>query len=50
MLIPRATHVSITLRDDDENAQEPVYVTVLTRVRGEDGVGRTRPWGRSHCA
>jgi Nif-specific regulatory protein len=46
MLMPRATHVSITLRDDDVHAHEPVYVTVLTRVRGEDGVGRTPPVGR----
>jgi transcriptional regulator with GAF, ATPase, and Fis domain len=43
-LIPRATHVSITLRDDDENASEPVYVTVLTRVRGD--VANTAPSGR----
>jgi transcriptional regulator with GAF, ATPase, and Fis domain len=40
-LLPRATHVTITLRDDDESALEPVYVTVLTRVRGEDGLGRS---------
>jgi Nif-specific regulatory protein len=39
-LLPRATHVTITLREDDEGAGEPMYVTVLTRVRGSDGGGR----------
>lgn len=39
-LLPRATHVTITLRQDDENAQDPAYESVLTRVRGDDGVGR----------
>ena len=39
-LLPRATHISITLRADDDDTQEPVYETVLTRVRGSDGRGR----------
>lgn len=39
-LLPRATHVTITLRQDDENTQNPAYESVLTRVRGDDGVGR----------
>ena len=45
-LIPKATHVSITLRDDDDPASEPVYVTVLTRVRARDGSGVTPPTER----
>jgi Nif-specific regulatory protein len=40
-LLPRATHVTITLRDDDERSSEPVWVPVVTRVRGEDGLGRS---------
>ncbi len=40
-LIPHATHVSITLRDDDTSSLEPVYVTVLTRVRGPDNRGQS---------
>jgi Nif-specific regulatory protein len=38
-LLPRATHVTITLRDDDQGVQEAVYVPMLTRVRGVDGEG-----------
>ncbi len=38
-LLPRATHVTVTLRDDDQNIKEPVYVPVLTRLRGPDGLG-----------
>jgi Nif-specific regulatory protein len=39
-LVPNATHVSVTLRDDDDLSHEPVYVTVLTRIRGADGRAR----------
>jgi len=41
-LVPRATHVSLILRDDDEDGARPGgqvgsgYVPVLTRVRGQD--------------
>lgn len=38
-LLPRATHVTITLRDDDQGVQEAVYVPMLTRVRGVGGEG-----------
>lgn len=38
-LLPRATHVTITLRDDDQGGEEAVYVPMLTRVRGVDGEG-----------
>jgi len=40
-LLPRATHVTVTLRDDEDGPQEAVYVPVLTRVRGADGQGTT---------
>lgn len=43
-LLPRATHVTVILRDDDEETQEAVYVPVLTRLRGRDGLG-TAPDG-----
>src|SRR5262249_53163557 len=39
-LVPQATHVTIILRDDDEEQGKPAtaagYVPVLTRVRGQD--------------
>ena len=43
-LLPRATHVTVILRDDDQQTQEAVYVPVLTRLRGHDGLG-TAPDG-----
>jgi transcriptional regulator with GAF, ATPase, and Fis domain len=43
-LLQRATHVTVTLRDDDQDTHEPVYVPVLTRLRGKDGLG-TAPSG-----
>lgn len=43
-LLPRATHVTVTLRDDDQGSEEAVYVPVLTRLRGPDGLG-TAPHG-----
>ncbi len=46
VLLPRATHVSITLRDDDDPASEPVFVTVLTRVRASDGAAPPPPTER----
>jgi Nif-specific regulatory protein len=40
-LVPRATHVSIILRDDDETETRTTgvagYVPVMTRVRGQEG-------------
>ncbi len=41
-LVPQATHVTVILRDDDEETARPTntaagYVPVLTRVRGQDG-------------
>ncbi|HQK19608.1 MAG TPA: sigma 54-interacting transcriptional regulator, partial [Polyangiaceae bacterium] len=38
-LLPRATHVTVTLRDEEDSSQEPVYVPVVTRERGTDGSG-----------
>jgi len=43
-LVPKATHVTIALRDDDEPPDSgpkstPTYVPVLTRVRGEQASG-----------
>jgi transcriptional regulator with GAF, ATPase, and Fis domain len=39
-LVPLATHVTIVLRDDDEEGAKPAgaagYVPVMTRVRGQD--------------
>jgi transcriptional regulator with GAF, ATPase, and Fis domain len=40
-LVPRATHVTVILADDDAaTGDPPVYVPVMTRVRGNDGAGR----------
>jgi len=39
-LVPRATHVTVILVDDDASTVDPVYVPVMTRVRGNDGAGR----------
>jgi transcriptional regulator with GAF, ATPase, and Fis domain len=42
-LVPTATHATLVLRDDvdsESSQDEAGYVPVLTRVRGEDGVGR----------
>jgi transcriptional regulator with GAF, ATPase, and Fis domain len=40
-IIPRATHVTIILRDDEEEAGKPAgasgYVPILTRIRGQVG-------------
>lgn len=40
-LVPRATHATVILNDADTlgsgTAKEPVYVPILTRVRGADG-------------
>ena len=40
-LVPQATHVTVVLRDDDEDSTRPTnaagYVPVLTRVRGQAG-------------
>ena len=41
-LVPQATHVTVILRDDDEETVRPTstaagYVPVLTRVRGQEG-------------
>ncbi len=40
-LVPRATHATLILNDPDgtgtDDAKEPVYVPILTRVRGPDG-------------
>ena len=44
-LLPCATHVTISLRDEDDRGQEPVFVPVLTRLRGPDGLPRA-PEGR----
>lgn len=42
-LVPRATHATIILNDADtlgsDAGKEPVYVPILTRVRGPDGQG-----------
>jgi transcriptional regulator with GAF, ATPase, and Fis domain len=43
-LAPRATHVTLVLRDDleaDGSATDAVFVPMLTRVRGPDGRGHT---------
>jgi Nif-specific regulatory protein len=46
-LVPRATHATIVLSDPDASgsadAKEPVYVPVLTRVRGADGHAAASP-------
>jgi len=39
-LVPRATHVTVILVDDEVSAGETAYVPVVTRVRGPDGAGR----------
>ena len=40
-LVPQATHVTVVLKDDDEDGARPTgasgYVPVLTRVRGQEG-------------
>jgi len=43
-LLPQATHVTVVIRDDDEDgssAGASGYVPVLTRVRGQDGPSLT---------
>ena len=43
-LLPQATHVTVVIRDDDEDASSVAasgYVPVLTRVRGQDGPSLT---------
>ena len=46
-LVPRATHATIILSDPDasgsEETKEPVYVPILTRVRGVDGHAAASP-------
>lgn len=46
-LVPRATHATIVLSDPEASgsadAKEPVYVPVLTRVRGADGHAAASP-------
>jgi len=42
-LVPTATHATLVLRDDvdaESSQAEAGYVPVLTRVRGDDGLGR----------
>jgi transcriptional regulator with GAF, ATPase, and Fis domain len=50
-VVPKATHVTIVLRDDEEEGNKPSgvsgYVPILTRVRGQDGVGGPIPITRS---
>ncbi|MBN2196688.1 MAG: sigma 54-interacting transcriptional regulator [Polyangiaceae bacterium] len=36
-LVPRATHATVVLRDDNGDAATPAYLPVITRVRGPDG-------------
>jgi Nif-specific regulatory protein len=36
-LVPRATHVTIILREDDAHGGAGSYVPVITRVRGQEG-------------
>ncbi len=47
MLVPRATHVTLMLREDDDEATGPPsaagYVPVLTRIRGPGGRGTAPP-------
>jgi transcriptional regulator with GAF, ATPase, and Fis domain len=40
-VVPRATHVTVVLRDDSAAGEPDAagYVPILTRVRGEDGAG-----------
>jgi Nif-specific regulatory protein len=46
-LVPLATHVTIILRDDDEDSAKPQsasgYVPVMTRVRGQDALAMSAP-------
>ncbi len=44
-LVPRATHVTMVLRDDSEESADAGYVPVLTRVRSADGAS-VAPEGR----
>ncbi len=50
-LVPKATHVTIVLRDDSEDGGRPAgvsgYVPILTRVRGQEGPTGPIPVTRS---
>ena len=50
-IVPKATHATIILRDDEEEAGKPVgasgYVPILTRVRGQEGESGAIPITRS---
>ena len=46
-ILAKATHVTIVLRDDEEEAGKPVgasgYVPIVTRVRGQEGASPSGP-------